>query len=70
MTPDFIVWLQKEVVAGLGEQMESEEVAAPTGRLKERGRKEEDENFVESRLSRNIISQARKQVVTAIHQVL
>ena len=51
-------------MAGLGEQMESEEVAAPTGRLKERGRKEEDENFVESRLSRNIISQARKQVVT------
>jgi len=52
---------KKEVVPGLGEQMESEEVAAPTGRLKERGRKEEDENFVESRLSRNIISQARKQ---------
>ena len=64
MITDFIVCLQKEVVPGLGEQMESEEVAAPTGRLKERGRKEEDENFVESRLSRNIISQARKQVGT------
>ena len=46
----------------LAEQLTSEQFAAATGRSKERQRLDSDEDFVESRLSRNIISQARLQV--------
>ena len=50
-------------VAPLGDQLASSEVAAPTGRVKERNRLDEDEDYVESRLSKNIITQARLQVI-------
>ena len=50
-------------VAPLGDQLHSSEVAAPTGRVKERNRLDEDEDYVESRLSKNIITQARLQVI-------
>ena len=50
-------------VASLGDQLHSSEVAAPTGRVKERNRLDEDEDYVESRLSKNIITQARLQVL-------
>ena len=46
----------------LAEQLTSEQFAAATGRSKERQRLDSDEDFVESRLSKNIISQARIQV--------
>ena len=49
-------------VAPLGDQLDTTEYAAPTGRVKERSRREEDEDYVESRLSKNIITQARIQV--------
>ena len=49
-------------VAPLGDQLDTTEYAAPTGRVKERSRREEDEGYVESRLSKNIITQARIQV--------
>ena len=49
-------------VAPLGDQLQSAEVAAPSGRVKERNRLDEDEDYVESRLSKNIITQARLQV--------
>ena len=49
-------------VAPLGEQLDTTEFAAPTGRVKERSRRDEDEDYVESRLSKNIITQARIQV--------
>ena len=48
--------------APLGEQLDTTEYAAPTGRVKERSRRDEDEDYVESRLSKNIITQARIQV--------
>ena len=48
--------------APLGEQLTSDQFAEASGRSKERRRLDEDEDFVESRLSRNIISQARLQV--------
>ena len=50
-------------VAPLGDQLQSAEVAAPSGRVKERNRLDEDEDYVESRLSKNIITQARLQVI-------
>ena len=49
--------------APLAEQLASDQFAAASGRTKERRRLDEDEDFVESRLSKNIISQARIQVV-------
>ena len=49
-------------VAPLGDQLQSAEMAAPSGRVKERNRLDEDEDYVESRLSKNIITQARLQV--------
>ena len=49
-------------VAPLGEQLDTTEFAAPTGRVKERSRRDDDEDYVESRLSKNIITQARIQV--------
>lgn len=49
-------------VGALGEQMVRGEVAAPTGRgAKDRSRMDQDEDHVESRLSKNIIKQARIQ---------
>jgi len=52
---------QQQVPTALGDQLESSNYAAPTGRVKERNRLDEDEDYVESRLSKNIISQARLQ---------
>jgi len=52
---------QVSSVAPLGDQLHSAEVAAPSGRVKERNRLDEDEDYVESRLSKNIITQARLQ---------
>ena len=46
----------------LADQLTSDQFAAASGRTKERRRLDEDEDFVESRLSKNIISQARLQV--------
>ena len=48
--------------APLGDQLETSNYAAPTGRVKERTRQDEDEDYVESRLSKNIMTQARLQV--------
>jgi len=48
-------------VGPLGEQISRDETAAPSGRVKERKRMDEDEDHVESRLSKNIIKQARLQ---------
>ena len=48
--------------APLADQLASDQFAAATGRTKERRRLDDDEDFVESRLSKNIISQARIQV--------
>ena len=50
--------------APLGDQLETSNYAAPTGRVKERARQDEDEDYVESRLSKNIMTQARLQVTT------
>ena len=50
--------------APLGDQLETSNYAAPTGRVKERTRQDEDEDYVESRLSKNIMTQARLQVTT------
>jgi len=49
--------------APLGDQLETSNYAAPTGRVKERTRQDEDEDYVESRLSKNIMTQARLQAV-------
>ena len=54
---------QQQVTTALGDQLENSNYAAPTGRVKERNRLDEDEDYVESRLSKNIISQARLQVI-------
>jgi len=48
-------------VGPLGDQIVRGEMAAPTGRNKDRARMDEDEDHVESRLSKNIIKQARLQ---------
>merc|ERR1719180_9166 len=48
-------------VGPLGDQIVRGETAAPTGRNKDRARMDEDEDHVESRLSKNIIKQARLQ---------
>jgi len=48
-------------VGPLGDQIVRGEMAAPTGRSKDRTRMDEDEDHVESRLSKNIIKQARLQ---------
>lgn len=48
-------------VGALGEQLVRGEVAAPSGRTKDRPRMDQDEDHVESRLSKNIIKQARIQ---------
>jgi len=48
-------------VGPLGEQMVKDDMAAPTGRVKERNRMDEDEDHVESELSKNIIKMARIQ---------
>jgi len=52
---------KKESFAPLEDQINSGNFAAPTGRVKERPRLDEDENYVESRLSKSIITQARQQ---------
>jgi len=52
---------KKEAFAPLEDQINSGNIAAPTGRVKERTRLDEDENYVESRLSKSIITQARIQ---------
>jgi len=52
---------KKESVGPLGDQIMKGDVAEPTGRVKERVRMDEDDQYVESRLSKNIISQARLQ---------
>jgi essential nuclear protein 1 len=45
----------------LGDQISKGEFAEPTGRVKERERNDEDEEFVNSKLSKSIIQQARIQ---------
>ena len=50
-------------VGPLGDQLQTTAYATPTGRVKDRNRLDEDEDFVESRLSKNILSQARIQVI-------
>ena len=57
---------KKESVAPLEDQIKSGIFAAPTGRVKERPRLDEDENYVESRLSKSIITQARQQVISFV----
>jgi len=52
---------QRESIGPLGEQIQKGDVAEPTGRVKERVRMDEDEDYVESKLSKNIINQARLQ---------
>lgn len=52
---------KREAPAPLEDQIASGNFAAPTGRVKERTRLDEDENYVESRLSKSIITQARIQ---------
>jgi len=52
---------KKEASAPLEDQIASGNFAAPTGRVKERIRLDEDEKYVESRLSKSIITQARIQ---------
>jgi essential nuclear protein 1 len=52
---------KREAVGPLGEQILKGEVVEPTGRQKERQRMDEDDEYVESRLSKNIITQARLQ---------
>lgn len=55
---------KKDVVKSsgpLGEQILKGEFAVPTGRSKEKKRKDEDEDYVESKLSKSIIQQARLQ---------
>jgi len=47
--------------APLADQLASDQFAESSGRTKERRRLDEDEDYVESRLSKNIISQARLQ---------
>jgi len=48
-------------VGPLGDQLQTTAYATPTGRVKDRNRLDEDEDYVESRLSKNILSQARIQ---------
>ena len=48
--------------APLADQLHSDQYAVSSGRSKDRRRLDEDEDYVESRLSKNIISQARIQV--------
>jgi len=52
---------KREPSKPLDEQITRTNIVEPTGRNKERTRLDEDENFVESRLSKSIISQARLQ---------
>lgn len=52
---------KREEAAALGDQIMEGEFAEPTGRVKERKRKEEDEEFVNNKLSKSIIQQARIQ---------
>ena len=49
-------------VGPLGDQLQTSAYATPSGRVKDRNRLDDDEDFVESRLSKNILSQARLQV--------
>ena len=49
-------------VGPLGDQLQTSAFATPSGRVKDRNRLDEDEDYVESRLSKNILSQARLQV--------
>jgi len=56
---------KKDVVKSsgpLGDQILLGEFAVPTGRNKEKKRRDEDEEYVESKLSKSIIQQARLQV--------
>ena len=48
--------------APLADQLDTSNFAQPSGRVKERRRLDDDEDFVESRLSKNIMTQARLQV--------
>jgi len=52
---------KKEEGSALGDQIMEGEFAEPTGRVKERNRKGEDEEFVDNKLSKSIIQQARIQ---------
>lgn len=52
---------KREESSALGDQIMEGEFAEPTGRVKERKRKEEDEEFVNNKLSKSIIQQARIQ---------
>ena len=49
----------------LADQLATSNYAQPSGRVKERQRLDDDEDFVESRLSKNIMTQARLQVRTS-----
>ena len=53
---------KRESVMPLEDQINAGNFVAPSGRIKERKSMDEDESFVESKLSKNIITQARKQV--------
>jgi len=52
---------KRESVMPLEDQINAGNFVAPSGRIKERKSMDEDESFVESKLSKNIIAQARKQ---------
>ena len=54
----------------LADQMATSNFAQPSGRVKERQRLDEDEDYVESRLSKNIMTQARLQVSCVSHTLV
>ena len=53
---------KREETVALGDQILEGEFAEPTGRVKERKRNDGDEEFVNNKLSKSIIQQARIQV--------
>jgi len=52
---------KKDKSIALGDQIMKGEFAEPTGRVKDRDRKDDEEEFVDSKLSKSIIQQARMQ---------
>ena len=54
---------KKDKNPALSDQILKGEFAEPTGRVKERPRADEDEEFVNNKLSKSIIQQARIQVL-------
>ena len=54
----------------LADQMTTSNFAQPSGRVKERQRLDDDEDYVESRLSKNIMTQARLQVSCVSHTLV